>query len=140
MENKTVYNPYDTLVSFETAKLAKEKGFDWKTIDIWSFDIPPWKDEDYCVVKEWFHHTRTYLDDVPYHEPWYYSPTLSHLQKWLREVHNYHIEIHMIPICPTYNYSIVWIFNGVHCKTGDGYKSYEEALEAGLIETLNLIK
>lgn len=42
----------EELVTFETAKLAKECGFNWKTHMIWNFDIPPWRDDDDGKPKE----------------------------------------------------------------------------------------
>jgi hypothetical protein len=144
----------EQLISFETAKLAKEKGFNvyvehmqtYFSHEMWDKYLYPNSDVGDFQYSETAKRTKDIgfaLNEnypVPFYEPYYMCPTQSFLQKWLREVHNYHIEIHQIPIHPTYNFAIVWIFNGVHCKTGDGYKTYEEALEAGLVETLNLIK
>lgn len=128
----------EQLVSFETAKLAKEKGFNWQTIMIWMFGCPPWKDDDYwCPEKnEWYHRTRDYLCDIPYHEPWYYSPTQGHLGAWIREVHQIHVEI----------YSNAsgwgWILTKINGTTIEEimddifFETYEKAYEAGLLRAL----
>ncbi len=123
-------NMSDTLVSFETAKLAKEKGFP----DILGL---------------------TYSQDgrLEGHRSINYpAPTQSLLQKWLREEHN--ISVNPIPNFKTkvnqYHIGIVFINKGVVDSTimriDDVYKtivlfdSYEEALEKGLQEALKLIK
>lgn len=67
-------------VSFETAKLLKEKGFD---------ECCPVK---YKYVKEFDSYLQTteYVNDN--FEKYYYPcPTLQMAMKWLREVHNLHI-------------------------------------------------
>ena len=140
----------EKLITFDTAKLAKEKGFNWKTNKIWMFGCPPWEDDDYWYPEKdiWYHRDRDYLCDIPYHEPWYYSPTQGHLQKWLREVHGIQV----------YAYSMTKNGDGVYRdyvahilgKEGYGisvndprdeeYQTYEEALEVGLQHALNLIK
>ena len=70
--------------------------------------------------------------------------TQSLLQKWLREEHNIHIGVELIE-----DGWIVQIFNIEFQKTEadvefdeyySGYKTYEEALEKGLQESLKLIK
>ena len=56
----------EQLISFQLAKLAKEKGFDWRNIEI-------------LEVKS----KSAFLD----------STTQSLLQKWLREIHKIHINV-----------------------------------------------
>jgi len=90
----------DQLITFETAKLSKEKGFDL------------------------INHLKNGL-----------PPTQSLLQKWLRENHNIHIVI-----SPTMGAIIVELLNpALTWGSIPPQKSYEEALEAGLIEALKLI-
>lgn len=69
-------------------------------------------------------------------------PPQSIAQKWLRETKNLHIEI-------PYMYGNYWIYNILTIPNHDlvglsdrpivHYNTYEEALEAGLQETLKLI-
>ena len=72
-------------------------------------------------------------------------PTLYVAQKWLRETKNLHIEIYRSAV--GYGYAIVKADNGTWQEdddsrgTNDGglWDTYEEALEAGLVECLKLI-
>jgi hypothetical protein len=117
----------DQLISFETAKLAKEKGFieGSKSYykgdgEIHSFD-PEF--HPYAIHKNNF--MQRFL---------YEASTQSLLQKWLREEHK-------IQVWVTYHYPI----NGKYLyvlmfKNGVGVQNtYEEALEVALQEALKLI-
>lgn len=72
-------------------------------------------------------------------------PTQSLAQRWLRETKNLHIEIYRSAV--GYGYAIVKADNGTWQEdddskgTNDGglWDTYEEALEAGLVECLKLI-
>ena len=124
----------EELVTLETAKLLKEKGFVWKCehlIDrnkvITKYNLP--QNMSCC----------TEIDDEPVE---FLCPTLYIAQKWLRETKNLHIEI-------TYIYRDYWLYDILtipnHGSTGLSgrplvhYKSYEEVLEAGIQEALKLI-
>ena len=69
---------------------------------------------------------------------------LSLLAKWLREVHNFHISINVgLPHkAHIMYYSNVIKFGKEHKSKYRSvfYKTYEEALEVGLLEGLKLIK
>ena len=123
----------DTLISFETAKLAKEKGVE---LDI---DGLYWEDGSYdsgenALIYEEFQGVVS-------------APTQSLLQKWLREVHKINIFISsktienktiFIPHGRTIpdtikNNLIVDIIQ--YCTNN----TYEEALEIGLYQALLLI-
>ena len=76
---------------------------------------------------------------VTYQNGFYFAPTLSLAQKWLREVHNIHIQIIFLPLNNRYVFEIY--------KYGEGdiesvleYTTYELALEEGIKQALNLIK
>ena len=143
----------EKLISFETAKLAKKKGFNVHCR--WYFD-----DENGDLYEN---------EDFPYNS-WngsLFAPTQSLLQKWLREVHSIHIEV-----LPRYqpkklNTEEVLYSWAISCKPFDKYdghndvlnhwigihngapyiedifyhvvKTYEEALEVGLYQALLLI-
>jgi len=123
----------EQLISFETAKLAKEKGF---FIGYRLYNE---------TGKIWARH---FIGDQE--RKLYSASTQSLLQKWIRETHRIHIEIAVV---------------GVTCKNGIAFKSfgwqlyymdtlkmyqkkeisvvektYEEALEKALFESLKLIK
>lgn len=111
----------EQLISFETAKLAKEKGFD--------IHCRFYYDEEMLNVYE--------NEDFPYNS-WggsLFAPTQSLLQKWLREIHN--IDIVLDHAVSTGWYYRVY-FKNMNWSTP--FKKYEEALEQGLLEALKLIK
>lgn len=135
----------EQLISYETAKLAKEKGFD--------FSIVPYRDSNtldlvtnvkdrlsYCVDPFKSKEEEANLIKLP---------TQSLLQRWLREAHNISIDVSTGWLNDTQ------VFN---CEIWDRYKDctvilsevdkdgyfyetiYEKALEQGLQEALKLIK
>lgn len=106
----------ETIISFETAKLAKEKGFNWRNIEI-------------LEVKS----KSAYLDNT----------TQSLLQRWLREVHNIDIKpyiSHGLLPNATWEYSIQTSKPEYIRSLNKHFNTYEEALELGLQEALKLIK
>ena len=124
----------EELVTLETAKLLKEKGFDWKCehlIDrnkvIRKYDLP--QSMSCC----------TEIDNEPVE---FLCPTLYVAQKWLRDTKCLHIEI-------GYMYGDYWLYDILTIPTHDliglsdrpifRYNTYEEALEAGIKECLKLI-
>ena len=135
----------DILISFETAKLAKEKGFN---IDVINYYTP----EGYCTDSNGYMTERLESSNWNNGEGSYptlsekvscSAPSQSLLQKWLREVHNIHIDIRINAVSRG-NYffylsktktPFYTLF--VSEKNSD---SYEEALEIGLINALKLIK
>lgn len=134
----------EQLISFETAKLAKGKGFDAETdanYFIGNTYGPGSKEHpelsEYNIEGEY---DSTYPKKINHNKyPAYISvPTQSLLQKWLREKHNIHIYI-------TYGYG--WEYNVFkrfvlppHPEHDGTYNDYEEALEDGLCCALKLIK
>ena len=112
----------DTLISFETDKLAKEKGFTTHTVTT-KFTNDYLLDGKNIMINE----TCILL--------W-----MCELQKWLREVHNIHITILRYKKGEYYLVSVVG--NDENESPNDftvKYKTYEEALEVGLMEALKLI-
>lgn len=120
----------ENIVTFQVAKLAKEKGY-----------------RIYCGISYWEKDGE--LFGTPYYEfphdeerytyyPRYFAPTQSLLQKWLREKNNIHISIFYDHYSKTFEYDVCE-------KLGESWnieagKTYEEALENGLIVALKLIK
>ena len=135
----------EQLISFETAKLAKEKGVKLDINGLY------WEDGSYdsgenALVYEEFQDVMS-------------APTQSLLQKWLREVHNCFIDI--LPHRDGDSKNKQWknkedVFWTVEVDyygknfeikltnnadfTQHFNKSYEEALEIGLYQALKLIK
>ena len=118
----------EELVTLETAKLLKEKGFN-----------------EYCenvidnngVLRKTLYRTNNDLPKVCYSHP-----TQSAAQKWLRDTKCLHIEI-------GYMYGDYWLYDILTIPTHDligledrdsvRYNTYEEALEAGIQEALKLM-
>lgn len=116
----------DELVSFETAKLAKEKGF-----------------INYnCLLDKWLNLNNTRV-------------TQSLLQKWLREVHNLNINLtsgmwHKEDKHYCFRCSVIYITKTEYTivkeclsKISEDFyvfRTFEKALEVGLQEALKLIK
>ena len=138
----------EELITFETAKLAKEKGFVNGTkgcfIVYKEDNINPKGDKgtkkgefEYCKRFSLKNGELDSDEDYKYLE----RPTQSLLQKWLREVYNIHLMIE-----PFYNEQkvLVYGFDLITERTEEetivekGFKNYEEALEKGLQEALKL--
>ena len=123
----------EELITSKTANLAREKGFDLLE-GCTCGGFPE------CICQT----VRT--------KNYYYIPTQSLLQKWIREEHKYHISITYREVKGTriggIN-SVCFEIKVYHLRGGDAYKQfkiaaysdeYEVALEYGLQETLKLIK
>ena len=109
----------DTRITFETAKLAKKKGF----LKEWA-DLAYKKDD-----QKLYGDTGIYTD--------YPAPTQSLLSKWLREKHNIHLIAYKNINIDGYD----WCYITTDGITNiNSYKTYEEAFEIGLQEALKLIK
>ena len=117
-------------VSFETAKLLKEKGFDWECFFCWDNVTETNRISSLmvCSNKELVEH-------------YYAMPTLQMAMKWLREVHNIHPNIVVEVYGPYALYKIDRIFDGdeekwVDFKDDDNisglYNKMEEACEAAI--------
>ena len=103
-------------ISFETAKLLKEKGFD-EYCGYYSSDGEYW---GYCVCN---HKGKDYIS----------APTLQMTMKWLREK-GWFIHINIIREASCWTVDIQDIKNnvGLYIPKGYGFSSYEEACEAAI--------
>lgn len=131
-------------VTFETAKLAKEKGFDIdcknKYIETLEHTLEMGRGGDctfpYQAPRILSSHSYDTWDIVHCS-----APTQSLLQKWLREVHNIHITILRYQKGKYYLVSVVG--NDENENENDfnvKYTYFEEALECGLQQGLELVK
>ena len=136
---------HEEICTYEVCKLAKEKGFNkYEACNHIYEDGTQW------------HTLTTYTNAKGIDwskDKFTVAPTQALLQRWLREVHNLHIDVGVWEdrdedadglCCGTYSY---WSFNIQSCFTGDliyeefdhRYDTYELALEDGLkyaLETL----
>ena len=110
-------------VSFETAKLLKEKGFDVYGDGSFNSGIE--------VVAE-YSPSGTFnkcITSKP-HQKAYPAPTLQMVMKWLREVHKIFLNINFIQEHFCFTYRIV--HNGVEEKFVVYFSTYEEAADAAI--------
>ena len=118
-------------VSYEVAKLLKEKEFKWKCDNQVVEKIPgtereEW-DEDECAYV-----TKTNCNIYP-------KPTLYMAQKWLRGVQGIHIVIDFKSKDSWY-YRIYDLDDNELIKQSEGYfNTYEDALQAGILRALKSI-
>lgn len=127
----------EQLITFETAKLAKEKGFDLLVNEFYYVDGKG------VVTKDNGDGDSEYICLNHNKYPYYHSaPNQFLLQKWLREVHK--IDVFCDCIGGGKYYSVIYDNNIIegNDKVFEQEKevSYEEALEIGLQEGLKLIK
>ena len=132
----------EKLIEFETAKLAKEKGFNIPCDGRWWIEpASSWKFSKQGVIKC----DNSSDDSIA-------RPTQSLLQKWLREIHNIHLEPkknvdgYSCLVYPNYELDAEFWVNYIMEMTDPEtrkkliHKTYEEALEVGLLEGLKLIE
>jgi hypothetical protein len=137
-------------ITFETAKLAKEKGFNIRQsayydehanlCEVYSCYCND-RDVNECSCGAW--------ESYDEGEKAIQTPTQALLQKWLREVHK--VDVQLLRNKPGYDEYRVEIYKTnessnyqfISVKENGGYvlwrSKYEEALEIGLLEGLKLI-
>jgi hypothetical protein len=144
----------ETKINFETARLAKDKKFGYD----FNKKLPEYVPMFYCesdnddnLDLSTLEESECQGEDIV-RVDFYFKSTQSLLQKWLREVHNIHIEIkknidgYSFIIYPDYELSGKWWINYILEMSDEEkrkthlYNIYEEALEIGLQEGLKLIK
>lgn len=118
----------EELVTLETAKLLKEKGFNEYCKNVIDIDN---------ILRETLYRTN---ENLP--KQCFSLPTQSIAQKWLRETKDLHIGI-------CYSHKLFWYYEimsvsnhvlvGLANRPSIHYNTYEEALEAGIQEALKLI-
>ena len=128
----------EELVSFKTAKLAKEKGFN---IEIkYYYDFKKFGKRPLGFFGKLNANDLTQWDNtLKQNKPAEYisAPTQSLLQKWLREVHKIIIIIDLEVQSKKYYFKI---YSGISIFEGYYYNTYEECLEVALQFALNKIK
>ena len=128
----------EELISFETAKLAKEKKFN---IPCENFYIE-YIDDDVADLFNYEEqrgsgYAELYINNQEFK---YSAPTQSLLQKWLREVHNIFVSCSYNNISCDGTYYIWYGVMSKTCNMKENFKTWEEALEFGLQGALKLIK
>jgi len=107
-------------VSFETANLMKEKGFNWNTDKQFNLDKIV---GDYNITDR-SRHPERYLD----------APTLQMAMKWLREKHNLGVFPSWSQVFGLYGCRMYYLKKGSQefYSVGVRYNTYEEACEAAI--------
>lgn len=98
-------------VSFETAKLLKEKGFDWE-----------------CKTRK-FYPEPEYDAESP---NGVYAPTIHMAMKWLRETHKMFIQVELYSKYENYCFELFQNTHRLMVEHREVYNSYEEACEAAI--------
>ena len=109
-------------VSFETAKLLKEKGFPQSTFRC------------HYIIDGNVHY-KSFENRCGFGDYDIIAPTLAVAMKWLREVHNINIDVVPIWNQKRFEYQIFVVTpeNARHCYVDDKlYLGYEEACEAAI--------
>ena len=140
----------ETIISLETAKLAKEKGFNEHTDEAFFERIAhTWEDpRDGDLIE--FEYLPPRVLPVAYADEYNVevckAPSQSVLQKWLRDVHRINIGITFHQSNGSeisYDFCVFYPY-GSQSKVTEwsqlNYNTYEKALEAGLLSALKLIK
>ena len=126
MKKEPVTPLKEKLISFETAKLAKEKGFHISS-------------RGEGMGKRVFINGEL-VNTIFSSKDHIHAPTQSLLQKWLREVHNVSIKIddYYTNSRVRFDYNICELGSQEDNPVGV-FETYEEALEIGLYQALKLI-
>lgn len=126
----------EEFITLETAKLAKQAGFDWKVYTRYFRD--KFQEEDVCMNYnnlDWFGRLS------------YSATTQSVLQRWLREIKRMCVTIQPLFDKVNGQFNVVVGFTPfIHRMDGemiivslDSERTYESALEAGLQKCLTLL-
>ena len=155
----------EQLIKLETAKLAKERGFEFILED----NNGDWNRDYYEPNNMRYHYYRNskkyyplsdyYIDTNQNFQqygdnehPHINAPTQSLLQKWLREKHLFHIQVYTMErwlsngnsmeIYFEVNLKKIFVVGGLENIKSNmmTFETYEEALEEGLQQALKLIK
>ena len=124
----------DTRITFETAKLAKEKGFNALCYDAFN-------SKGNLYSNGWCEYIYDNKVEIPFGSGVLESqdilaPTQSLLAKWLREKYDIHLIAYKNINIDGYD----WCYITTDGITNiNSYKTYEEALEAGLYQALLLL-
>ncbi len=125
----------EAYVSFEVARLLKEKGFNEECNRV--YEGPNLKYTTLSISPLMslgelggFHPKQLYVTNDEVGDIVYAAPTLQMAMKWLREVHSIYIDIDILNGV-TYWWSI-YLLDKKQGETTISYNTYEEAVEAAL--------
>ena len=126
----------ESYVSFDTAKLLKEAGFDVPCNSYYELEDGEAVRKD-CI--------RPY-DHNGFGDTICSRPTLALAARWLRDKHKLHVSVSIAGLFDGLRDLIYWAFSVMNVNTalfeyidGNRYDTYEEAMEAGLQSVLKQI-
>ena len=122
----------EKLIEFETAKIAKTRGFNVVCENYFSEHLTGVQENNQCGFRNW---NKEYENSFS-------RPTQSLLQKWLREIHSLDVETEKYQHNEDGRYykGRVWGEEFENEGYVTGFDSYEDALEEGLLCALAAIK
>jgi hypothetical protein len=138
---------YGEFVSLETATLAKRKGFkaycEYAYVETDSYTYTDYHRGDECYMP--YVPPRLYNKSIMsrYDHLFVDAMSQSRLQKWLRDNHNIYVNVASNSL--TVHFPMNSVLEDGGCQMAgpqylQNFKTYEEALEHGLLEALKLIK
>lgn len=124
---------HEQFIGIETAKLAKQAGFDWECHKVYKTDVTENLTLFTYMKEEGYRNTSEFICS---------APTQSVLQRWLRELHNL-----IIVVKPYYGKEVVYGYiiyqeaEGCIKRIEDGIvdRSYESTLEVAEKKCLTLL-
>lgn len=135
---------HEDYVSFEQAKALKELGFDWKCSHFYEPDNEVLMPIEEIISSMEGHDFRisvdTLVEDSNKQQGIYSAPTLSQVQKWIREMLG--IEVYVLKDDQKYCYEVEEDHYPLyfHSTSRSGFETYEQALSAGIDKALDAYK
>lgn len=139
-------------ISFETAKLLRNKGFHWRNVVInfegnvtyQKVDFYPTDTYNFCFNDEGKEITPKIYNPKNNHYP---RPTLALVAEWLRKVHETHVLAFLdMNLLVTHRFIYRFVFASLKGTIGtalivnhDEYDDPDECLETGIVKVLNLL-
>lgn len=125
----------EAYVSFEIAKLLKEKRFNEQCSSTYDIAVEGGKPIFYKYdVLQFFPNGMKNSDDK--YGMVISAPTHQMVLAWLRNEYNIHIEVHYNRYCETYTYKIIYSPVELEDKSIGCFDTYEEAIEDALMQVL----
>ena len=122
----------ESFVSFDTASMLREAGFD----EPCRFFYSPFKN----IIR------KTYKRNSDLVKGFYSRPTQALAARWLREVHDTFVKMERVGSFDGKEFRFYWSFSIISVSTaclksisGGRYDGYEEALEVGIVQVLERI-
>ena len=113
----------ESYVALETAKLLKEKGFDYRC-------------RKYYIDDSMFEHTHGEI--IPKNYDIYECPTQQMAMSWLRKIHNIHIVVKNFGYLG-YVFTIQKLTSGSEQTSTEFYSTYEKAVEEAIQHCLKCL-